>query len=93
MLIFAGHSQLRPGLDPCTAYVMLVAEGTFLSKDFDFITSLYFHTCSIIIFVLILPIPERQAGEVWQHSKKAKLFRLSGSSGRNVTLISSFKVA
>jgi hypothetical protein len=50
-LLFAGHSQLRPQLDPCTVPVMFVvskvAEDTFFSKDFDFIPSIYFHKCSI----------------------------------------------
>lgn len=90
-LLFAGHSYLRPGLDLFTAHVMLVvrkvAEDTFFSKDFDFITSVYFHIRSIVIFVLVLLISEGQAGEVWQPSNKPKLFRISGSSGRNVSLI------
>jgi hypothetical protein len=39
-LLVSGHSQLRPGLDPCTVHVMFVvskvAEDTFFSNDFDF---------------------------------------------------------
>jgi len=66
-LLVSGHSQLRSGLDPCTVHVMFVvskvAEDTFFSKHLNFIPSVYFHKCSVVIFVLILLISEGQAGE------------------------------
>jgi len=36
-----------------------------------------FHQCSILIFVYILHLPERQKGEIWEPCKKM-VFRNSG---------------
>jgi hypothetical protein len=57
------------------------------------LSSQYISTNVPYSFVLILLISEGQAAEAWKTSNKPKLFLISGSSGRNVKLISAFKVA
>jgi hypothetical protein len=46
----------------------------FLSKYFSFPLSVSFHDCYILIFILILFLSERKAGEAWEPPEKQLCF-------------------
>jgi len=52
-----------------------------LSQYFSFALSASFRQCCILSIIVALLLSEGQAGEAWELSKKAGLFRHSGSIG------------
>jgi hypothetical protein len=46
----------------------------FVSEDFGFPLSVFFHQRSIFFFIYVLVLPEVKASEVWEPSKKQGSF-------------------
>ena len=51
-----------------------------LSFYFCFCVSVWFHLCSVLVFIAVMLLPERHSGEVLQHSNEVVFYHMSGSS-------------
>jgi hypothetical protein len=64
-----GLSPQTPQFDPGPVHVRFEVDtqrDSVFSECISFPTSVSFHHCSILIFILILLISERQTGELWE---------------------------